>query len=460
MTDWQGKTLLVIGAARQGLAATRYLATHGSKVILTDSRPEKFFIEQSHQFVKLPVRFVFGGHPLTLLEKVDAICVSGGVPTDIPLIKEAKRQGIPLTNDAQLFMDQVQAKVIGITGSAGKTTTTTLIGEIARACVSPSRKVWVGGNIGNPLIEHIEEISPKDWIVMELSSFQLDIMHTSPSIALVLNITPNHLDRHKTMAAYTEAKANILRYQTNSDTAILNRDDFGSFNLQSRVTGELITFGFNKPGAGLKGTFLQDDKFAFYDGKNPSIIMPSKSVRLIGKHNLLNSLAACAAGIAAGFNYSGIEAGIKKVEGIPHRLELIRDKNNIRWYNDSIATSPERVMAALEAIPGKLVLLLGGRDKKLPWAGLAAMIHKRKPKIILFGESASMIKQVLTEYEGASQTYPIIQVKRFNDAVTKAAEIVEKNETVLLSPGGTSYDAFHDFEERGNLFKKIVEEIE
>jgi UDP-N-acetylmuramoylalanine--D-glutamate ligase len=191
MTNWQGKTILVIGAARQGMAATRFLASHGSEVILTDIRPEQNFIDQTQQFQALPVRFVFGSHPSELLEKVDGICVSGGVPLDIPLIIQARKMNIPLTNDTQLFLDLAQAKVIGITGSAGKTTTTTLIGEIAKSGIFPGQKVWVGGNIGNPLIDQVEDMCSEDWVVMELSSFQLELIQTSPSIAVVLNITPN-----------------------------------------------------------------------------------------------------------------------------------------------------------------------------------------------------------------------------------------------------------------------------
>ena len=178
MTNWQGKTLLVIGAARQGMAATRFLASHGSNVILTDRRPEQVFTDQICQLKELHVQFAFGGHPMELLEKVDGICVSGGVPLDIPLIIQARKMNIPLTNDAQLFLNLVPAKVIGITGSAGKTTTTTLIGEIAKFVNSSDRKIWVGGNIGNPLIGCVEDMRSKDWVVMELSSFQLELMRT------------------------------------------------------------------------------------------------------------------------------------------------------------------------------------------------------------------------------------------------------------------------------------------
>jgi UDP-N-acetylmuramoylalanine--D-glutamate ligase len=460
MINWQGKTILVIGAARQGMAATRFLASHGSEVILTDSRPKQNFIEQTRQFKALPVRFVFGSHPSELLEKVDGICVSGGVPLDIPLILQARKMNIPLTNDAQLFLDLVQAKVIGITGSAGKTTTTTLIGEIAKSGIFSSEKVWVGGNIGNPLIDHVEDMCSEDWVVMELSSFQLELMQTSPSIAVMLNITPNHLDRHKTMRAYTAAKVNILRYQNSTDWAILNREDPVLFNLKSLVVGKISTFGFKKPEGGLVGTFIEENTLMYFDGKTAIPLMPADSVQLLGQHNLMNALAACAAGIAAGFTVSAMQEGIHSVKGIPHRLELIREFNGVQWYNDSIATTPERVLAALHAVSGPLVLLLGGRDKDLPWTDLAAFLHERKPKVIVFGEAGRMIKRVLLEFEGEAPDYPISQVNDLRDAVLKASKIAEGDDSVLLSPGGTSYDAFLNFEERGKLFKQLVEAIQ
>ena len=460
MTNWQGKTILVIGAARQGMAATRFLASHGSEVILTDIRPEQNFIEQTRQFKALPVRFVFGSHPSKLLEKVDGICISGGVPLDIPLIIRARKMNIPLTNDTQLFLDLAQAKVIGITGSAGKTTTTTLIGEIAKSGIFPGQRVWVGGNIGNPLIDQVENMCSEDWVVMELSSFQLELMQTSPSIAVVLNITPNHLDRHKNMRAYTTAKANILRYQNSTNWAIINREEQGSFNLKSSVIGKISTFGFKKPKGGLIGTFIEENTLKYFDGETTIPLMTTDSIQLLGQHNLMNALAACAVGIIAGFTVSAMQEGIQSVKGIPHRLELIREFNGIRWYNDSIATAPERVIAALRAISGPLVLLLGGRDKDLPWTDLAAVLHEQAPKVIVFGEAGTMIKNVLLEFEGDAPKYQISQVNDLRDAVSEASKIAESDDSVLLSPGGTSYDAFLNFEERGNSFKQLVEAIQ
>jgi UDP-N-acetylmuramoylalanine--D-glutamate ligase len=457
MNNWKGKNILVIGAARQGLAATRFLSRSGAKVTLNDGKDAIQLDQVVKSFNDPTIEFYFGSHPLSLLDGKNVICVSGGVPLDIPLIREAREKGIQITNDAQIFLEQINANVIGITGSAGKTTTTTLIGEIAKSAAKPPINVWVGGNIGNPLIDHVDLMRDHDWVVMELSSFQLELMSKSPNIALVTNITPNHLDRHKTMADYIEAKANILAFQDKSDIAILNRDDQNAYALRHRVKGRLLTFGASKPNADSCNTFIEDGMIKFFDGNDSQAIMSLDEINLPGKHNHANVLAACAVGMAADFPIENIAEGIRKVKSIPHRLELVVMRNGISWINDSIATAPERVIAALDAIDGPLILLLGGRDKNLPWEKLAEKIAIRQPKLILFGEAGEMIENILRHENFCGHTYQIDRFKNFDDAVVHASRVAVPGETVLLSPGGTSYDAFVDFEERGNFFKDIVE---
>jgi UDP-N-acetylmuramoylalanine--D-glutamate ligase len=457
MNYWTGKNILVIGAARQGLAATRFLSRNGAKVTLNDGKKSSQLDEVINSLDDPSIKFHFGSHPLSLLNEKDAICVSGGVPLDIPLIKEARTKGIPITNDAQIFLDQITANVIGITGSAGKTTTTTLIGEIAKSATQPPENVWVGGNIGNPLIDQVDQMSDNDWVVMELSSFQLELIKKSPNIALVTNITPNHLDRHKTMEKYVDAKANILAFQGPSDIAILNRDDPNAYALRGRVKGRLLTFGSSKPDANHCNTFIENGMIKYFDGKFSHAIMSLDEIKLKGKHYHLNILAACAVGMAADFPVESIAEGIRNVKSIAHRLELVLTRNGISWVNDSIATAPERVIAALDAIDGPLVLLLGGRDKNLPWENLAEKIAIRQPKLILFGEAGEMIENILRKEIYCGRSCQIDRFNNFNDAVRHASKIAIPGESVLLSPGGTSYDAFVDFEERGNLFREIVE---
>lgn len=455
MTIWQGKNILVIGAARQGLAASRYLAGHGARVLLNDNRPKSEFKQMLSDLEKRNIRFHFGGHPKDLLEGIDLVCVSGGVPLELPILQTARDQGVTLSNDSQLFMQDVKARVIGITGSAGKTTTTTICGEIAKAGIQSPHKVWVGGNIGFPLIENMEEMGAEDWAVVEFSSFQLELMDISPHIAVVLNITPNHLDRHKTMQAYTAAKAHILLHQKADDIAILNRDDSGAMGLADKTKARILTFGFEHPGDG-DGCFVENDYIMMKYEDELTRLAPIGALHLPGKHNLANALAACTAAFAAGFTPEAMQKGIDAVKGVPHRLELVRECSGVRWYNDSIATAPERVIAAVNAVEEPMVLLLGGRDKDLPWGDLASLLRERKPKVVLFGEAGELIKRALKKTQ---PDYPIQQVKDLKDAVKKAAKIAETGDYVLLSPGGTSFDAYRDFAERGEHFRNLVKEL-
>lgn len=459
MKSWQDKKVVVVGAARQGLAATRFLADRGAKVTLTDIQPERSFSEISNQLEKRNVKCVFGGHPLELLRDAEALCLSGGVPLTIPIVKEARKSGILITNDSEMFMESVQANVIGITGSAGKTTTTLLAGAMLKTAMEPELHVWVGGNIGFPMIDHINEIKPEDWVILELSSFQLDHMTISPHIAVILNITPNHLDRHKSMKAYTQAKARIIRFQNSEDIAILNRDDQGSFNLNNQVPGELVTFGMTEPDFKHRAIFFKDDFICWSDGKSRHKLFAQGQLKLPGKHNLYNAMAACAIGATLDIKPENMRQGISSIDSIPNRLELIKEKNGIRWINDSIATAPERVIAAIQAIDAPLVLLLGGRDKDLPWQNLASLLDKVQPRVILFGEAAGLIQKALNEYQGSKPSYALSRTDTLEEAVFIAAKVAQEGDTVLLSPGGTSFDAYRDFEERGDHFRELVERI-
>lgn len=459
MRNWRDARVLVIGAARQGLALSRYLAGKGARVVLNDQRPDDQLQAEKAALQGTEVEWRTGGHPLDLLDGVDVVMVSGGVPLDMPLLVEAVRRGIPLSNDSQLFMERVSAPVIGITGSAGKTTTTALVGRMAQADIQPPNKAWVGGNIGNPLIEFLDEIQPQDRVVLELSSFQLELMSVSPQVAAVLNITPNHLDRHKTMEAYTAAKAHILDFQQVGDVAILNREDSGSWGLRSRVKGRLVTFGFERPLPDLNGTYLEEDQIWWQYNGERAALLPTSEILLRGEHNQLNVLAACAVALAAGFSVEAIRAGVSGFKGVAHRLEHVRTWRGVRWYNDSIATAPERVRAALRAFHEPIVLLLGGRDKHLPWEELAADIRQRVDHVILFGEAAAKIQQAIgTPVEG-ERPFTMTRCERLEEAVLAAADVAEAGDVVLLSPGCTSFDAFKDFEERGEAYRLWVNKL-
>lgn len=459
MENWSGKKVIVIGAARQGTALSRYLASKGAQVILTDMHSLDDLPANLPDLEKLGIQLRLGGHPLELLEGADLICVSGGVPLTIPFIQAAMQRGIPLSNDSQIFLEACPAQVIGITGSSGKTTTTALVGLMAQKYFEMKQnghRAWVGGNIGNPLIEQVDQIDEDDLVVLELSSFQLELMTRSPQIAAILNITPNHLDRHGSMQAYIAAKSRILRFQHAGDVAILNRDDPGSWSLAEHLKSDLISFGFQNPDSKQNGTYIYKDAIWLQLGRESLKMLPLEWIQLPGRHNIANVLAACAIAAAASLALPAIQTAIEEFTGIPHRLEFIRNINGADWYNDSIATAPERTMAAIEAFEGPLVLLLGGRDKNLPWDDLAQLIHQRVRAVVLFGEAAGLIEKALGAVKKGETLQVISRCNTLEEAVQAAAKLAQRGDTVLLSPGCTSFDAFKDFEERGEYFRKLV----
>lgn len=459
MENWSGKKVIVIGAARQGTALSRYLASKGAQVILTDMHSLDELPANLPDLEKLGIQLRLGGHPLELLEGADLVCVSGGVPLTIPFIQAALQRGIPLSNDSQIFLEACPAQVIGITGSSGKTTTTALVGLMAQKYFEMKQnghRAWVGGNIGNPLIEQVDQIDEDDLVVLELSSFQLELMTRSPQIAAILNITPNHLDRHGSMQAYIAAKSRILRFQHAGDVAILNREDPGSWSLAEHLKSDLISFGFQKPDSKQNGTYIYKDAIWLQLGRESLKMLPLEWIQLPGRHNIANVLAACAIAAAASLALPPIQTAIEEFTGIPHRLEFIRNINGADWYNDSIATAPERTMAAIEAFEGPLVLLLGGRDKNLPWDDLAQLIHQRVRAVVLFGEAAGLIEKALGAVKKGETLQVISRCNTLEEAVQAAAKLAQPGDTVLLSPGCTSFDAFKDFEERGEYFRKLV----
>lgn len=462
MKKYDNKHILVIGAARQGLAISRYLDKHGAKVTLTDARPENDLIDAKNSLADTQVQTHFGEHPFSLLDGTDLICVSGGVPLDIPIIKEAKQRHIQLSNDSQIFLENCPCTVIGITGSAGKTTTTALLGQMADRFFemkSNKNRAWTGGNIGNPLISNVDEMHEDDLAIMELSSFQLELMTRSPHIAAVLNITPNHLDRHGTLGAYTAAKVRILKFQKQADLAILNREDKGSWNLREELHGDLISFGYKKPDRNEHGTYIEKGNIMLQIAREQMKMLPTDWIPLRGEHNLLNVLAACAIAAGATIALPAIQTAIEEFEGIPHRMQLVATRNGVQWYDDSIATTPERSLAAIKSFDEPIVLLLGGRDKNLPWEELLQTANQKVKQFVLFGEAANMIAEKLEKIQKHTSAKPHSKVETLQDAIKEAAKTAEDGDVVLLSPGGTSYDAFVDFEERGNCYAKWISEL-
>ena len=472
MTNWNGTRTLILGAARQGIALARWLSRHGSNVTLSDSRSRNELSFALASLANTNVQWGVGGHPLELLDKTDVLCLSGGVPLTLPIVEEAVRRGIPLSNDSQIFMEVAPCKTIGITGSAGKTTTTTLVGQMAKKDAESTRSAqntenssfiihpssFVGGNIGDPLINYVDEMTSDDIAILELSSFQLEQMTISPNIAAILNITPNHLDRHGTMDAYTNAKARILDFQTKEDTAILGRDDKGAWNLRNKVKGNLLTFSLHDLEQNLNGAYFHDGLLSLREDKAYVPLMAREKIQLRGDYNVSNVLAAFTIGHAAGFKLDDMLETVEEFRGVPHRLEFVRELNGARWYNNSIASAPERTIAVIHAFDEPIVLMLGGRDKNLPWGDLAKLIHERVDHVVVFGEAGEMIQKTITSI-GGERGVDIHRAETLKEAVTLAANVASAGDVVLLSPGGTSFDEFKDFVERGELFRKWVLEL-
>ena len=462
MKNYTGKKIVIMGAARQGQALARFFTKRGAQVVLTDTREKEQLSEELAVLENLPVSLDLGGHHPEILDGADLVCVSGGVPLTIPFIQEALIQRKPLSNDSQIFLEECPCMVAGITGSAGKSTTTALAGLMAKTTFemkSNRQKAWVGGNIGNPLIDYLDQIGEDDLAIMELSSFQLELMKNSPQVAAVLNITPNHLDRHHSMDAYIDAKSHILWFQKADDIAILNRDDEISWDLVREIKGDLISFGLNKPDSRANGTFVDQDSVWLQIGREKLKMFPVEWIQLRGKHNLYNVLAASAIAAATTLALPAIQSAVEEFQGIPHRLETVRELNGVTWINDSIATAPERTIAALESISEPIVLLLGGRDKDLPWDKLANIVRNKVERVIVFGEAAAIINEAIGPRKPGQYLKSVVTTKDLAEALKTAQIQAQAGEVVLLSPGGTSYDAFKDFEERGQFFRDWVNQL-
>ena len=451
-----GKRIVILGLARQGVALARFAAGAGAEVVVSDLRPAAALETEVQELANLEIEYVLGEHPMSLLDGTDLLAPSGGVPLSAPIVKAARERGISLTNDSQEFIRRTPADVVGITGSAGKTTTTALTGIMGQM---GGRRTWVGGNIGRPLLSSLEEMEAEDLVVQELSSFQLEIWQQSPRVAAVLNITPNHLDRHRTMRAYSEAKSNILRYQGEEGIAVLCADDPGAMTLRPLVSGRLRTFSDRQPVT--DGAFVRDGRIWLRNGAD-QVVCDLAEIRLRGEHNVLNVLAAATLADSVGIPVDAIGQAATTFAGVEHRLEVVANVGGATYVNDSIATAPERAVAAIGAFSEPLILLAGGPDKDMVWDAWAKRVAGRVRQVVLFGELAPMLEERLEAQrgQGGDERRPVlVRVDTLAEAVAVAAASARPGDVVLLSPGGTSYDAFRDFEERGKRFRVLVKEL-
>jgi UDP-N-acetylmuramoylalanine--D-glutamate ligase len=436
---------LVIGFAREGLDLTRFLVDHGTEVIVTDTKSAEALRESMAQLNGANVTYHLGGHSLEDLDGVEVVYASPGVPPENALLIEAQRRGVRLSSLVELFFALCPAPIVGITGSAGKSTTTSLLGEMFQAA---GRHVFVGGNIGRPLLGKLAEITPNSWVVMELSSFQLEPLRVSPHVALITNVTPNHLDRHPSMEAYWAAKGQILAHQAASDFAILNADDEWSCRYQPR--GRVLHFSLHHP---VEGAYLANDDVVL----NGQRILSVGDIPLRGRHNAANVLAAVATAHAAGIEREAMANAIRQFKGVAHRLQTVSIRDGVTWVDDSIATAPERSIAALRAYHEPIVLIAGGRDKHLPMQDWARLITQRVRHVVTLGEMSDLVIEAIHEVEPSYTA--ISRENTMDEAVAAAARAAQAGDVVLLSPGGTSYDMYSDFEARGQDFARAVSEL-
>lgn len=537
--EYAGRSIVILGMARQGMALARFLVSEGASVTLSDMANAEALGAVVDEANALGVSLALGGHPLSLLDGCDLLCLSGGVPAQIAIVREAIQRGIRLSNDSLMTVRRARAlglgPILAITGSSGKTTTTTLAGKML---AQSGLTVHVGGNIGTPLIDRMEAIRPGEPIVLELSSFQLELWTPALTgsdtplagvdVAAITNVTPNHLDRHPDMASYADAKLNLLRTLPEGATAVLNADDAvtgaiaraagvqmadasiaaqqppASWRLTPLVEAigaelrekqvRIVTFGMQgDAGAsdaalvsvrrqagdgstrspqyisenGLAGQSAHDAEH-IADNKEEDALMFNRTiftwrdqVRLRGDHNLSNMLGAAAIAGSAGATIESMTRVAESFEGVRHRLEIVAEMHGITWINDSIATSPERAVAGLRSFdPEKqtIFLLAGGKDKKLPWETFAEETLARVTFLIGFGDAGSMIVEKVRALgeERYARLPGMAVVHRLDEAVELAARSANDNTIVLLSPGGTSYDAYRDFEARGEHFRELV----
>ena len=445
----EGQRALVIGLAREGIDLGRFLTAHGATVLVTDRKPREELQEAIAQLDGANVTYRLEGHDPRDLDSVDVVYASPGVPPDNELVTAARTKGMHVSSLVELFFALCPAPIVGITGSAGKSTTTSLVGEMF---VAASRHAFVGGNIGRPLLGQLDQMTESSWVVMELSSFQLEPLHVSPHVALITNVTPNHLDRHPSMEAYWAAKGQILAHQAPRDWAILNADD--AWSLRYRPRGLVLRFSLEGV---VEGAYLAA-------GERERImllgepLLETADIPLRGRHNVANVLAAVATAHAAGIQRESMIEAVKRFHGVPHRLQTVAERAGVLFVDDSIATAPERSIAALQSYHEPLVLIAGGRDKHLPMETWAQLITRRVRHVVLLGEMSDLVAQAIRK---ADPTYgSLSRAATMDEAVSQAARVARSGDVVLLSPGGTSYDMYNDFEQRGREFARAVRELD
>jgi len=443
------KRVLVVGLARTGVATALFCARHDAMVSATETRSEGELGEVPAKLREAGVRLEFGGHTEKMLLGQDLVIPSPGVPADNGFLKLARSKGITVWSEIELAYRFLEGKLIGITGSNGKTTTTTLVHHILKAGAVDA---YLAGNVGTPLIGEVEKMRAGSVAVAELSSFQLEMIEKfRPNIGALLNLTPDHLDRHKTMEAYAAAKARIFQNQTELEAAILNADDAASAKYAPRKPQ---VFWFSRTKAVKQGACLRDDEIVVAHHGKEDRVMKSAEIPLAGGHNLENVLAAVLMARLAGVDTETIAKAVKSFQGVEHRLEFVAEIGGVKYYNDSKATNVDATLKALDAFPGRILIVLGGKDKGSDYTVLQKPLREKAILALLIGAAAEKIE---SQIAGSVAIERAGTVERAVEAASLAAKA---GDVVVLAPACASFDQFQNYEERGRVFKELVRGLE
>ena len=447
MLELAGKRVLVVGIGKSGLAAAHFLKERGARVTVSDARPATLIAELSSL---LDEGFIVeaGSHGLLTFRRQDLIVVSPGVPMSTPELMTVRAIGAHIIGELELGAQFLRGEIVAITGSNGKTTTTALMGEILK---TSGRPTLVGGNIGRPVTEMVAESTAETWSVQEVSSFQLETIETfRPRIAVVLNITPDHLDRHHTFEAYAAAKTRITENQTGEDYLVLNGEDKNTQMVAAHSKAQIFWFSARrriKQGAFVHGESIF---FAANEGAQPEPVMPVAEIGLAGRHNVENVLAAVCAARLAGVPSEVIRKAVAAFRAVEHRLEFVRELDGVRYFNDSKATNVDATAKAIEAFPGGIHLILGGKDKDSDYTVLTPLLRERVETVITIGSAAEKIERQL------AGVLKIERAETMDRAVALARANAAAGDTVLLAPACASFDQFENYEHRGRVFKELV----
>ncbi|MEJ7576089.1 MAG: UDP-N-acetylmuramoyl-L-alanine--D-glutamate ligase [Pyrinomonadaceae bacterium] len=452
--ELDGKKVLVIGAARSGVAAAQFLAERGAVVVLNDCKPLEEWSSEALELKTKNVGLLAGDVPMWLLDQTELVVLSPGVPTNLIPVRYAERAGAEVIGEVELAARFLRGKIAAITGSNGKTTTTTLVGELLKEA---GLNVQVGGNIGTPLISLVASSRDDGWTIAEISSFQLETTKEfHPQVATVLNVTPDHMDRYEHFTDYAAAKHRIFRNQTNADTAVLNADDETTRSWADSLRAKVVCFSVRRELE--RGIFLREkSEIVLRDKGTERALIRRNEILLPGLHNAENVMAAFAVGIACGANLNSMRETVKSFRAVEHRLEFVAEVGGVRFYNDSKATNVDAALKALEAFAereGRIVIILGGRGKGASYAPLAPLLRERGRALVLIGEDADRI-----ENELGNDAAAVERAADIGDAVRRAHAATQTGDIVLLAPACASFDMFTGYEHRGREFKKAVENL-